>query len=67
MALDIRHDATMHTNGRLGMFFAQTEVEVWEVKELSGNVEVDDTLSGNVEVTPAALTGSVQVEANLGP
>jgi hypothetical protein len=48
MALDLRHDAQFHTNGRLGVFFSQTTIEVYEVKELKGEVVVEKTLSGNV-------------------
>ena len=52
MALNLAHDALVHTNGRLGMLFAQTEVQVYEVKELSGNVEMEDTVTGTVCATP---------------
>ena len=52
MALDLAHDAAYHTNGRLGMLFSQTEIVVYEVKELSGNVEVEDTVTGTVCATP---------------
>jgi hypothetical protein len=52
MAQDLAHDAAFHTNGRLGMLFAQTEIVVYEVKELSGNVEVEDTVTGTVCATP---------------
>jgi len=52
MALNLAHDALIHTNGRLGMLFAQTEVQVYEIKELSGNVEMEDTVTGTVCATP---------------
>ena len=57
--LDLRHDALVHTNGRLGMLFAQTEIEVVELigplcsdiesVELCSDIEVLE-LSADVEV-----------------
>jgi hypothetical protein len=66
MALDIRHDAVFHTNARLGMFFAQTPIEVWEIKELHGNIECEEITSSGRSVC-SDLSGSVKVEAQVGP
>jgi hypothetical protein len=60
MALDLRHDAAYHTNGRLGMFFSQTTIEVYELVELSGNVERDPDSSG-VSSDCSPLSGSVEI------
>jgi len=39
MTLDLRHEGLFHTNGRLGLFFAQTEIEVVQLIELCGDLE----------------------------
>lgn len=67
MPLDLRHDAAYHTNGRLGMFFSQTEIEVWEVKELSGTVSVEEIPGTGSRACSDALSGTVTVEPQVGP
>ena len=56
MPLDLRQQALFHTNGRLGLFFSQTTIEVVEVHDLCADVEVEEELcadiSCSVDTTP---------------
>jgi len=61
MALNILHDATVHTNGRLGMFFSQTEIIIMEVHELKGDVQLEEVASGTVQID-SVLAGNVEVD-----
>lgn len=38
MGMDLRQHALVHTNGRLGMFFSMTEIEVVHLVELCGDI-----------------------------
>ena len=59
MGLDLRHDGLFHTNGRLGLFFAQTEIEVVELLgELCSDLEVVELCS---DITVLELCGNVEI------
>lgn len=58
MSFDLRHDGLFHTNGRLGAFFAQTEVEVVELKDgLCADLEIIELCS---DITVLELCGNVE-------
>ena len=66
MALNLAHDAAFHTNGRLGMLFAQTEILVYEVREISGNVTIEKEIAGSVELS-GVTTGSICTTTTICP